>query len=539
MSRRKELEPNAEGLFYRNLGYLEKGGQPKFRLGTNRELAEMVNKRLERLWSQVKTVWHPGKQVVSFDGYRHRLAVRDASGTISADDPLTLTERPTWDSLTLAIGKAIADNQNSVTVPKGQTETAADYYLRLADLRKIFDMIDIAAETETSPAATAEICKLRNRADKIATAITDKQTFHSALDAFGEYIKTEQLDPESKTLTAWGHKLIDNLERIKLYCSDCPLSALTMTKLIEMKNFWRSRPIGARKKPMAIETCKQLVKVQDRFLRWLHRSDKFNWRMPDGYSDYRVKIAQTLQERQKIGVEVFTLEELKTLYRYANAFERALILCGLNFGFASAEIATLQKSEIHGDTIKRKRSKTGCYGEWKLWPETQAALAELAAKSPNGYVFTKGNGRTFHELTAGGNHNMGIASAWGRLYTRIEKDIKLRFLPFKFLRKTSGNWLRENFGGEVMAIFHARGKTVASDGLAEVYTNRPFKRVAEATDAFRLALADTLAQPLEHTQAAISIGTIDKIKALTAEGKGVTEVSNTLNVSKATVYSYR
>jgi hypothetical protein len=101
-----------------------------------------------------------------------------------------------------------------------------------------------------------------------------------------------------------------------------------------------------------------------------------------------VKVQRTQADRAKItslAVSVFTEEELRVLWRYALPWERLLMTLALNCGFGMAEIATLQRAELHLDRphphaaqigvdpgpakwIMRLRGKTDVYGEWKLWP---------------------------------------------------------------------------------------------------------------------------------------------------------------------------
>ena len=72
----------------------------------------------------------------------------------------------------------------------------------------------------------------------------------------------------------------------------------------------------------------------------------------------------------------FTLDELKTIWKYAKPWERALILLALNCGFSKAEIASLQPCEvvkgtkhtfIRGSTARPTCTANGCCGpkRWK------------------------------------------------------------------------------------------------------------------------------------------------------------------------------
>ena len=93
-----------------------------------------------------------------------------------------------------------------------------------------------------------------------------------------------------------------------------------------------------------------------------------------------IKRLRLPEDRAKLvqGPLSWTVDELAVLYRYATNRERALILLGLNFGFAQAETLTLLHTEIDRTSerpkLKRLRHKTDVYLEAEVWPETLAAV---------------------------------------------------------------------------------------------------------------------------------------------------------------------
>jgi hypothetical protein len=54
------------------------------------------------------------------------------------------------------------------------------------------------------------------------------------------------------------------------------------------------------------------------------------------------------------------------------------------------------------------------------------------------------------------------------------------WLPFKHLRKTAAQLVRNVSDGEIAGTFLSHGTPVASDELADRYSNRPFDRVSKA-----------------------------------------------------------
>ena len=97
-----------------------------------------------------------------------------------------------------------------------------------------------------------------------------------------------------------------------------------------------------------------------------------------------------------------------------------------------------------------------------------------------------------------------------------------------------------------MGIFLAHGQPVQSDDLAEQYSNKPFGKVFEALELLRQRLMPCFQAvsdpfPMDRTQsrsggASISLKTLDRIKAMRAEGKKHKEIAAALGVSLATVY---
>ena len=100
-----------------------------------------------------------------------------------------------------------------------------------------------------------------------------------------------------------------------------------------------------------------------------------------------------------------------------------------------------------------------------------------------------------------------------------------------------------------MGVFLAHGQPVKTDDLAEQYSNRPSGKVFEHLDVMRKRLQPLWEEvpdpvPLDKAKTRnggsnISVGKIDAIKKLTAEGKTPDEIAEALNISVATVYRRR
>ena len=109
--------------------------------------------------------------------------------------------------------------------------------------------------------------------------------------------------------------------------------------------------------------------------------------------------------------------------------------------------------------------------------------------------------------------------------------------------------MRDIAGGEIMGVFLAHGQPVRTDDLAEQYSNRPFGKLFEHLETMHRRLQpvwDAVPNPFPLDKAKtrnggpnISVGTIDSIKELTAQGQKPEEIAKALNISVATVYRRR
>ena len=150
---------------------------------------------------------------------------------------------------------------------------------------------------------------------------------------------------------------------------------------------------------MEARYCENHIAELSRFFKWLHKSKGFDWRKPQDFDDLETKVKDLPEERTGIGflnVEVFRIEELAVLYKYATPLERLLILLGLNCGFKGAEQGTLRfehlfldRPHLHAVTMQERtgfdlrpderfvlysRNKSKVYGEFLLWPQTIEGL---------------------------------------------------------------------------------------------------------------------------------------------------------------------
>jgi len=530
----------AEGYYVRTLGKAPtRSGQlrpKKFTLGRDPQRAELANLRLQQLWNDIE---------------------RYQRGTL-------LGGEPAWTDLTLTFADAIRKGQR-IQLPvrllaAGDTRTGPAeglYWVRQAypSIVDLLDVPDTPSLTEARTAA-AEQAEAMSEAAKTFAEIAEQPqaavgtavTVHEAIDACADHVRQTRINGGS--VSEWGRKHAESIERLKRSMADVPLDELDFDAIEQAKQYWAARPKSRKtNRPIAIETVRGQMKALRRLVQFLHRSSRYDWVQPPAVEEALRLNYQNLQTRDEIarlkdGVQVWTIEELTKLYGYARDRERVLMLFGLNCGFSHAEIASLRVDELDLDagTIKRVRGKTRVYGEWQLWPETVEAIRWWRKHHRQGkarqYVLVTERGK---ELT-----RQHIANLWQGLLDRIgQSHSDFRRLPFKHLRKTAGQLVREVADGETMAVFHARGQSVASDDMAERYTNRLFTRVFDAQAQVHHRLAPMFAAAIEPFNGykrgggkAADPDTQRTILELHERGTEPADIARVVGMSRQGVYRY-
>jgi hypothetical protein len=542
---------DSRGNYRREIGWKRTDGgyrQHCFHLGKDRAQAAHRSLDLERVWDAVVKRWQ-----------------RDR-----------LTERPLWDTDTLAIGSAVAKGERTVRLNHAEgvdmdrlgssgAQLAAAW---LTQFRHDFPFIKIdLADAETQAEGLERLQQAAERHEQTAKwlrLVSGSQTLHQALDAFAEFIRQTCLTPD-KRLSPYGVSKCGQVKQIKEHAQDMPLGGFDLNAIEMMLHHWRNRPAGRRSgKPMSAAHCKDIIKRIREFLRWLHRNPAFEWKRPVDYETQPLRVPLTHEEVaarfSPLQVPTYTVEQLGVLYDYASPTERLMLLLALNCGFGAAEVTSLQLSELfldqpHGhyaltaSFIKRLRFKSTVYAEWQLWPVTAEGIRWFLARRPqckSPVLLVTEKGRPFGGQTASGNRNQRIQNIWKRLRDRIAKDrAAFPALSFNKLRKTAGDLVKRVSDGETAGVFLSHGQTVKSDTLADVYTNRHFDRVFAALERVREMLSPVFSNvpdpfPLAYRKRhpSISLGTIRKVQALRAEGLTIHAIAEQLELADETVRYY-
>jgi hypothetical protein len=516
-------QPNSRGVYPRNLGKQANGRPYKFYVGKDADEAERRIARLEGLWEVVSScrgVWDADTLLIG--------------KTIAKGESKCVLPRRVSDDMDAIIGvvklasfvpsdsdldEIYAERFDGFAERFGQFVTLipGDHAAYVAGHQSMGD------RTRRTIVGVQEMLTLPKEANVLEMETT---TLHEAFDKYvAEYIrkKPKLRDLTTGNLTDWGNTQVRMVERQKEVHANRPLHEIKLPEVKSMCDHWRSRPMvkvnGKREPhPMAPSTVKHHIWQVKNFFQWVDDSD-YRWTAPNKLDRIPLTCELTPEEKSKrvtpTQVDTWTIDELVTLYQHATELERVYLLLGLNCGFAPAEFGSLRLSEVflhqrHGwdkaikyrsnpnqSWIKRIRIKNEVYGEWLLWPQTVQAMEwaiarrhKMADFRPDTFVMLTKTGLSYIGQTKGGNHSTKVYAMWRqRLIKRILKlNPKFRKLPPKSLRKTSGNEIRDIADGEIQGVHLSRGQVVKTDDLAEIYSNRPFRKVFEALEEFQQRL---------------------------------------------------
>lgn len=570
MGRRVQGVSQYKGRYFRTLGKVVQGGRlvpRKFLLGTQQAAAELASRRLEQLWAEIvrdhERAVAMEQQMIAVTGAQFGGDQNRLTGEVQVEASGFLARGPVWTAETLAIAEAIRHGRHEIAVrPRADRPDAVEYLQRVDTLRRTYSVIAfvpvaVNAYTAGQEAVRQEAQEGVQEARSVAVeaarltggpmaAVVAGQTLFQALDAYRAFAPQHNRKE-------FGFREAAAAQRLKESHADIPLDQFGISSLERIAAYWKSRPKAKKTgKPIALNTIRNHLKTARRFVRWLHRTDQFTWTKPVDAEDALKVDVERLRTDDEIadlgrGVEIWSIDELVTLYRYGTDQDRLLLLLGMNCGFAQAEICTLRHDEVKTahkpPVIQRIRRKNRVPGVFTLWPETIKAIDWFTRQRPAPselvrYVMITEAGKVFDRQR--------IANGWAKLMARIRRDHPaFRGLPFKFLRKTAGQLVRERSDGEISGVFLCHGRAVRTDDLADVYTNRPFNKVGAALEQVRRdlqvvfdAVPDPFIAPRKRGGSNISRGQIDHIKGLHEQGVRPDEIAGVVGVSRVTVYRH-
>ena len=501
--------------FYRSLGKRADGSQPKFMLGHDKPAAEKKLEAIIVLWKTVAT-------------------------------------RGGWTPEAEATAKAIAKGTKAI-LAKRDGEHPRDYLARLTALS---ELVPVEPKQAIHPEdgrdyLAAELADIKAKlfGEKNKHKDLTGQTLFQAIDAFRQTLLTKDdgIKDGEKTLA-------DQLKSLPSYLTDCDLGLLDFMACDECYGVFRNRPVTKRYDTrMKRKSARNMISALNQFFKWLHLNGNWEWRKPEDFGETS-KVIVDLEgddEHDAEEHEVWTIDELKVLYKYALPIERAFMLLGLNCSYGADQIGTLRESRVHFREgkrayIRRIRTKRGTWSVHLLFEETEKMLRwasdhRQSTQTESPYLLVNGDGRPYWYLTKKKNRSSQIPAAWRRLLKRVKKDFEeFRQLPFNSLRDTSSDMM-EKMGGSDFASLHLAHKHLSGDKSLRNYVNPNRKKHFKLIRRMERKLATIWegVEPLEiKPKNYIGFAKIEEIKKLRGEGVSQLEVAKRTGVSAATVSRY-
>ncbi len=344
-------------------------------------------------------------------------------------------------------------------------------------------------------------------------------TLHAAIDA---YVQRQYQRAASGQITdATVDKVKFSLARFKKFAEDRPLSAWTFGDCRSTVDYFAGRPKKANGQPLSDQTAADtIVTIRAFFADAIDRSE---WTTPNVAKAFAFKRENLLTEAEldaKGVVKTFTIDELRTLYRFCNNTRARLhFLLALNCGFTQKEIATLRLSHIHFDRptknggkvsyIKRRRHKTKVWGKWRLWNETRMLLKLHLApadeqQNPNSLALLSNEGNPLVGKNIKGPSRYDLIRGFWRKqldYANIgaasrspfitgQPFAPVRVLGFKYLRKTASQLIRNASDKDTSEAFLAHSDKT----MGRAYNNANMKKLSKALRKVRVQLEPMFAE---------------------------------------------
>jgi hypothetical protein len=491
------------GEFNRYLGKkLTEGGRAvdaKFYLGFDQGEATMNRLRLEKLWARVLEYTLPG-------------------------------EEPAWDAISFEIGKAVAKGAVVYRLPRHLVpiqgeESYVHFVTRYANMCE--SVIRVVPDDDAYSAGLGVIEReranaIRQRIDPgwpppseflppVIPVARPDETLHNALNAY-----LAELDKEAKgDYSTWLGTQIRQARTLKDHHEDRLLGLLDEGAIRAMAKHWEGRPpVKGRAKQVSVTSSRKQWECLVRFLRWLHKSKNFTWRLPEGgLDDIKFRPKTTPEEDAAtasiLQTRVWTPTQLALLYKHASPLLRCMMLLGLNAGFYPIDIGLAQSAAVRlgkphphpdyllqgeppelqeewrrpGDWLMTLRNKTKVYGEFVLWRHSAAAIRWAEGRKTalgleaTPLLLPTSRGTSFTKPTEGGKKPARIANLWSRLVEQArEEDGSLPVYPFSSLRDTGADLIRRR-DDTAANLYLRHGKPYKNDSLRERYSNRPFLRL--------------------------------------------------------------
>jgi hypothetical protein len=540
-----------------NVGYQTQVSRAKFRVGEDPKEADRRKARIEALYADAVTYWRSRwpkgdkEEIGEHDG-----EPPDGLRFVWGDDPVASEYAQRLAKGETVFTVAIAADQGNYV---GRINSLQRKYPSLAfvpeDLDRFAESLRFGQSMLEKELDQLKVMGYVPQSQATITAATS--TLHHEIDRFVEAIKVEYFDKTEGHVSDSGMYKIKKMNQLREHSTDLPLNQLDLPALDSIYQTIRSRPIAKKTgKPLAYGTCQKLLTEiggKQGFLVWLETLSKAGWERPAKFHLIKTKIKTLDSDSDEAAqAEVFDLDQLVILAKYATPLERMFMLLGLNCAYGADQIGRLKVSELHLDderpTVRRIRRKKGIRGIHPLWKQTVEGMRLVLAKhsdpSPTNFALLTETGNPYWRKTKKGNRAPMIPNRWKGLLERVAKDYpEFPMLPFNCVRNTSVDMVRQIAGAE-MGKLQATHKHQSKDVNLRRYSNpriRKLLRIHRRIEAKLKPVFEASAKPWEQPerQTKATRRKVDQILELVGKGLSDKAVGKQLGISHMTVWRRR
>jgi integrase len=537
-----------------NVGWSTQTSRAKFNVGHDPKEGERRKTRIEALYAEAK--WR--KRAMMVAGQYVEVPADELDGT-----------RFTWndDKQALAFAKRLAQGETVFRVAFDGEGFSPAYVARLNGLQHDYPSLafvpaDVEKFAESvrygSSVLEAEVDRLKRSGfvqQSQTTISSATSTLHAEIERRIEALKTEHFDKVEGHVSDSGMYFVRKMKSLKEHTPDLPLSALDLPALDSIYLTIRSRPISNKTgAPLGYDTCRKLISETDNFFEWLDMYSGTGWELPAKFYRIKRKVRSLdCDSDEAPEAEVYDLDQLVILAKYATPLERILLLLGLNCDYGADQIGRAKIGEFRLDdkkpTVRRIRRKKGIRGIHPLWKQTVEGLRHVLDKHPSptkdNFLLLSKDGQPYWRKTPSGNRAPAIPNRWQGLLRRVKKDYPdFPALPFNTLRNTSADLVRQDkLGTGEMAQLQLTHKHQSKDANLRRYSNpkirelfRIHRRIERKLQPFFEASAKPWEQPEKQYTPRKKV---DEILDLHAKGLSDKAIAKKLGISHMTVWRKR
>jgi hypothetical protein len=154
----------------------------------------------------------------------------------------------------------------------------------------------------------------------MSSTTVEQQNLSDTFSSYASFIERQYQLP-NRQVTKWGKQKAHLIIFIKKHVPLLRLAELNPGQIEQIFRLLANRPPRFRDgKPISRSFARSLIREFRQFLRWLHYSNEYLWRLPEGYEARPVPITRLVTDLtgRSFSSGTYSKEELATLSLYRN-----------------------------------------------------------------------------------------------------------------------------------------------------------------------------------------------------------------------------